>query len=369
MKTNRRNFFRQLTCGTAGLAMFNQNYLYPLPVESRLAGSEISPTQAQKAWMKLGFGMFIHFGINTYYDKEWSDGTLDISAFNPQKLDTDQWCKVAKDAGMRYIVIVTKHHDGFCLWPTKHTEYNVKNTPYKKDIIEKIVNSAKKYGLKTGFYYSLWDEHEPSHFEDENAYVGFMKNQLYELMTQYGDIVELWFDGFWKKQQSGWKNQQGERPCPEEFITSWRYEGAFRWQIDHLYHFVKEQQPDCIVMNNPTSVFKGVPLFPVDAVCAERGVHLGSYKKTWNWLGKEVFMPLQIETTMSTKGNKKFPKGNWFWHEWDHSVASASQINGWLKSAGKLGANLLLNCGPRADGQLRPEDIASLSKMQNPNKK
>lgn len=321
---------------------------------------------AQKAWMDLGFGMFIHFGINTYYDVEWSDGTLDISKFNPGKPDTDQWCRVARDAGMKYIVPITKHHDGFCLWPTKHTKYSVKYTPYKGDLLAEVVNSANKYGLKVGFYYSLWDRNQPLHDQNELAYVDWMKKQFEELLTRYGPIVEFWFDGFWKKQQSGWTKkisddageqvEGGVKLRDEQFVQAWRMEGAYRWQMDHLYRFIKSIQPDCLVMNNATTAYPGVPLHPVDIRSGEKYTKVASDRKVWNWLGKDIYLPLQIETTTSVQGNKQFPSGNWFWHEWDTSVLPAAQLHQYLEVAQRMQANLLLNVGPDPKGKLRPVD-------------
>lgn len=333
----------------------------------------VEPTLAQQKWMALKDGMFIHIGINTYYDTEWSDGTLDPVKFNPTNLDTDQWCRVAKESGMKYIVIVTKHHDGFCNWPSKHTSYSVKATPFKKDILSAVVNSSNKYGLAVGFYYSLWDRHEKSHETDEWQYVDFMKNQLKELLTQYGPIVELWFDGFWKKQQSGWKtkdeilgekveNVAGQRD--EDFIAAWRMEGAYRWQMDHLYQYIKSIQPNCLVMNNATTAYPGVPLHPVDIRSGEKATKMIEDKKVWQFLGKDLYLPMQIETTMSTKGDARFPSGNWFWHEWDHSVASKEQILEWQRIARQIEANLLINVGPMANGKLRPEDEAALLSLK-----
>jgi alpha-L-fucosidase len=216
------------------------------------ATSEVAPNKAQKAWMELGFGMFVHFGINTYYDKEWSDGTLDPYKVNPTELSTDQWCSVAKNAGMKYVVLVTKHHDGFCNWPSKLTDYSIASTPYKKDILAELANSAQKYGLKLGLYYSLWDQHEKSHDLDIRKYVDdFMLPQLEELMTGYGEVVELWFDGFWKYQKNGWtkrnQNLEGEAGKTTrniqrdlDFIQAWRNEGAYWWQMDHVYQTIKK---------------------------------------------------------------------------------------------------------------------------------
>ncbi len=336
----------------------------------------VQPTSTQQAWMNLGFGMFIHFGINTYYDKEWSDGTLDIKAFNPKELDTDQWCATAKAAGMKYIVIVTKHHDGFCLWPTKYTKYSVKYSPYKKDILRKIVDSARKHGLKVGFYYSLWDRNNKLHDTNEAAYFDFMKKQIHELLTNYGEICELWFDGFWRKQQTGWEkpitDDTGEKVMGGEksherdlkFIQAWRNEGAYRWQMDHLYQYIKQLQPNCMVMNNSTTAYPGVPLHPVDVRSGEKYKEYNPNDlKIWNWLGKDMYLPMQIETTMSVRGNAEFPSGNWFWHANDTSAMTASQILQQLEIARKMNANFLLNVGPMANGKLRPQDVKVLSNL------
>ncbi|MFZ4582936.1 MAG: alpha-L-fucosidase [Paludibacter sp.] len=336
----------------------------------------VQPTSAQQAWMDLGFGMFIHFGINTYYDKEWSDGTLSPKAFNPSELDTDQWCKVASQAGMKYIVIVTKHHDGFCMWPTKFTDYSIAKSPYKKDYLAQVVKSARKYGLKVGFYYSLWDRHEKSHDTYEAQYVEFMKNQIRELLTNYGEICEFWFDGFWKKQKTGWEkpitNETGEKVSGSiatadrdlKFMQAWRNEGAYRWQMDHIYQYIKSLQPNCMVMNNSTTAYPGVPLHPVDVRSGEKYKEYNPNDlKIWNWLGKDMYLPMQIETTMSVRGNAQFPSGNWFWHKGDTSVMSKDLIIKYLDIAKKMNANFLLNVGPMANGKLRPEDVETLTNL------
>ena len=333
----------------------------------------IVPTPAQQQWMDLGFGMFIHFGINTYYDKEWSDGTLSPKAFNPKELDTDEWCRVAKEAGMKYVVIVTKHHDGFCMWPTKYTKYSTKASPFKGDYLKMVVKSARKYGLKVGLYYSLWDRNNKLHDTDEVAYVEFMKNQIHELLTNYGEITEFWFDGFWKKQKSGWEkaitDETGEKVTgstasanrDEKFIQAWRNEGAYRWQMDYIYQYIKTLQPNCMVMNNSTTAYPGVPLHPVDVRSGEKYKEYNpNDQKIWKWLGDDIFLPMQIETTMTIKGNSQFPSGNWFWHEGDVSVMPKEQIQRYLDVAGKMKANFLLNVGPMKNGKMRPEDIKVL---------
>lgn len=336
--------------------------------------ADVEPDGAQRKWMDLKFGMFVHFGINTYYDTEWSDGTLDPSKYNPTELDTDQWCRCAKAAGMKYVVLVTKHHDGFCNWPTAYTDYSVKSTPFKRDVVGEFVNSARKYGLEVGFYYSLWDRHEPTHDTDEPAYVDFMMNQLTELLTNYGPIVELWFDGMWKKQATGWKKtpdyvdgsnkDEKVKTDPEEFLKAWRYEGSYRWQIDRVYQEIKRLQPYCLVANNATTEYPGLPLHPVDLRSGEKATKVVEDKKVWNFAGKDRYYPMQIETTMSKKGLVQFKSGSWFWHEWDHTVLSKEEILEYLDIAEKMNANLLLNVGPMANGKLRPEDEEALMNLR-----
>lgn len=378
---NRRDFIKRSALAGTGLALAGHAdaaaFHFGKNVSQSPAGEIMpGPNDMQKAWMDLGFGMFIHFGINTYYDMEWSDGTLDPVKFNPGKLDTGQWCRTAAEAGMKYIVLVTKHHDGFCLWPSKHTRYSVAASPWKGDVVASVANSAAKYGLKLGLYYSLWDRNQKLHDLNEPAYVDWMKLQLTELLTGYGDVTELWFDGFWKKQNHGWtkKNQQieGEAGFTEknhqrdlDFIHAWRMEGAYRWQMDHLYQFIKSLQPGCLVMNNATTAYPGVPLHPVDIRSGEKYTAPNKQDvKVWDWLNGKVYLPLQIETTMSVKGNEQFKSGNWFWHEWDHSVASKDTVLNYLKVAKEMEANLLLNCGPTTDGLLRPVDESVLRSLR-----
>ncbi len=370
MGIDRRKFIQKAGLAGAGMLSFTPgpNHLFPS------FNFKDKPSALQQSWMDLKFGMFIHFGINTYFDKEWSEGTLDPYHVNPVRLDTDQWCRLAKNAGMKYIVIVAKHHDGFCLWPSRFSDYTISRSQYNRDILAALAGSAAKAGLKLGFYYSLWDQHMNMHIQDEWEYIGFIKDQLQELLTNYGPVLEIWFDGFWRRQQSGWTKlpEPGEgedvtleqrRQRDEDFINAWRMEGAYRWQMDHLYNFIKSLQPDCLVMNNSTSSYPGVPLFPVDVRSGERFTDVEQDRKHWQWLGKETFLPLQIETTMSTKGNQRFPAGNWFWHEWDHSVLSAEEIRTYLAKADTIGANLLLNVGPDRKGLIRGEDIKVLSEL------
>lgn len=378
---DRRRFLKQTSLAGTGLLALPA-MAYPGNIFRNFNLSE-QPAEIQKTWMDLKFGLYIHFGINTYYDKEWSDGMLDPYRFDPGLPDTDNWCQTARDAGMKYVVLVAKHHDGFCLWPSRHSDYTVARSQYTRDIIAAITSSAEKFGLKVGLSYSLWDRHMSDFIADDWEFISFIKNQLTELLTNYGPLVELRFDGFWNRQQSGWSTKPeeiaGGNPASgnepetmareeldtrnEEFIYAWRMEGAYRWQMDYLYNYIKSLQPDCIVLNNSGSSYPGVPLFPVDARTGERYTNTDANRQIWPWTGKNVFVPLQIETTMSTQGNQRFPQGNWFWHAWDHSVLTDEEVMALMKNAAALNANLLLNIGPDKRGRLRPEDIRTLSEI------
>ncbi len=160
----------------------------------------VKPTPAQVRWQNAEFGMFVHFGINTFNNREWSDGTKSPKTFNPKRLNTDQWIQVAKNAGVNYMILTCKHHDGFCLWQTETTDYSVKSSPYKQgkgDVVDEFVASCRKFGMKFGFYLSPWDRHEPC-YKDKEAYDKFYAKQLNELLTKYAEhdeLFEIWFDG------------------------------------------------------------------------------------------------------------------------------------------------------------------------------
>jgi len=189
-----------------------------------------TPNTAQRAMIKRAYGMFIHFGINTFNDTEWSDGTLPVSSYNPDHPDPDQWVRVARDAGFRYVLLITKHHDGFCLWDSKYTDYDVASSPVKKDIVKAVSDACKKYGLQFAIYYSLWDRHEPSYKDkDSQKYIDYMLKQLTELYTSYGTICELWLDGGWDRQPDA-------------------------WGLDRIYALVKKYNPLCAVSVNHTIV-------------------------------------------------------------------------------------------------------------------
>ncbi|MGN1194974.1 MAG: alpha-L-fucosidase, partial [Acutalibacteraceae bacterium] len=168
--------------------------------------TSVVPTQKQLDFQKIEYYNFIHFGLNTFTKKEWGSGKVSPSAFGLTDLDTDQWVTALKKTGSKGIIITAKHHDGFCLFPSKFTDYTIASTKYrngKGDIIRQLSESCKKYGMKLGIYLSPWDRHEPTYGTD--AYNDFFVNQLTELCTNYGELFCFWFDGACGEGENGKK--------------------------------------------------------------------------------------------------------------------------------------------------------------------
>ena len=186
------------------------------------------PSKRQLAWHELEFYAFIHFGINTFYDREWGNGQEDPAKFNPTELDTDQWVQAIKSAGMKAILLTCKHHDGFCLWPSAYTEFSIKNSPYKNgqgDIVRELAESCRKHDMKFGVYLSPWDQNSPV-YGDSKKYDDYFINQLTELLTNYGPIFSVWFDG-----------ACGEGPNGKKQVYNW----------ERYYACIRELQPDAVI--------------------------------------------------------------------------------------------------------------------------
>ncbi|MEO8854230.1 MAG: alpha-L-fucosidase, partial [Ginsengibacter sp.] len=178
-----------------------KNYAIILPTDSEseiiFKAANVVPSPRQLRWQKLELTCFFHFGVNTFTGNEWGTGKEDPKIFNPTKLDANQWVKAAKDAGFKQAIITAKHHDGFCLWPSKFTEHSVKNSPWKNgkgDVVKEVADACRKQGMGFGVYLSPWDRNCPF-YGDSKEYNKYFENQLTELLTNYGKVDEVWFDG------------------------------------------------------------------------------------------------------------------------------------------------------------------------------
>jgi alpha-L-fucosidase len=305
--------------------------------------SASSLTEAQSNWMKLGYGMFIHFGPNTLTKAGWGDGKFQPRDVHFPHLDIRQWAQVAAEAGMKYAVLTTKHHDGFCLWPSKHTEYCIKNATTRIDIVGAYADEFRKAGLQVGLYYSLWDRNYPE-YENDKKYAEYMRQQITELLTHYGPIVELWFDGAWDKDFPS--RQWPYDPAWERDPKSGLMHGQ-RWEWKELYQHIHRLQPQCLVVNNSSSDRPGQVRYPpVDLRTVEHFDFIFQ-EKLWeprldpnfeNDASKRVQLPLEYCTSLNP---------DWFWIEGKcYSHPSVETIAGWHRRARSHSANLLLNVGP-----------------------
>lgn len=217
---------------STALARQERNHIALLPSESLDAivqkAATVTPSARQLAWQKLEFVAFIHFGMNTFMDQEWGKGTEDPRVFNPTDLDARQWVQVIKNAGMKLVIVTAKHHDGFCLWPSRYTNHSVKSSPWrggKGDVVGEVARACREMGLKFGVYLSPWDRHEKT-YGDSPTYNKYFLNQLRELLTNYGEVSEVWFDG---------ANGEGANGKKQ----------VYDWQL--YYRLIRELQPEAVI--------------------------------------------------------------------------------------------------------------------------
>jgi len=290
--------------------------------------SDIKPSPQQTAWQDLEFGVIIHFGTNTFLDREWGDGTADPKVFNPSSVDTDQWMKAVKSAGAKYAVLVAKHHDGFTLWPSEQTEYGVKSSPWmngKGNLVRMASDSARVNGLKFGVYLSPWDRHEPK-YKDPKAYDEYYLKQLDELSTNYGNLVEFWLDG---------AGSAGRK-----------------YDFESIINELRTYQPN-------TMVFADVALFQY-ADLRWVGTESGTISyENWNVIDRTGYLrwrPIEADTPLH--------KLHWFWHPNDEStLKSVSELIEVYSNTVGHGGQLMLGIAPDNTGRLPEADVKRLKEF------
>ncbi|WP_263410249.1 alpha-L-fucosidase [Terriglobus tenax] len=290
--------------------------------------TEVKPSPQQTAWQDLEFGVILHFGTNTFLDREWGDGTASPKAFNPSALDTRQWMRAIKASGAKYVVMVAKHHDGFCLWPTGQTDYSIKASPWKDgkgDLVREAAEAARAEGLRFGVYLSPWDRHEPK-YKDNAAYDAYYRAELEELATHYGDLVEFWLDGAGS--------------------------GGHIYDFKKIIETLRTYQPNTIV-------FADTALFEYgDARWA--GDESGRVEyENWNVVDRHGYLrwrPIEVDTPLR--------KLHWFWHPNDEaSLKSVDELmDSYENSVGK-GGQWMMGVAPDDRGLLPDSDVARLKEL------
>ncbi len=314
------------------------------------------PSERQLQWHRMKYYAFIHFGPNTFTDKEWGYGDEPESVFNPMQLDCRQWARVAKEAGMEGIVITAKHHDGFCLWPSQYTEHSVKNSPWKNgngDVIRELREACDEYGLKLGIYLSPWDRNHPAY--GTPAYVDYYRNQLHELLTNYGEIFEVWFDGA----NGGDGYYGGAR-------ENRRIDNTTYYDWEYTRSIVRKLQPNACMFSDGGPDVRWI---------GNEGGHAG--ETNWSTVKNGIFYPgvpnvndqLQSghedgELWIPAEVNTSIRPG-WFYHRSeDDKVKPLSQlIDNWFHSVGMNG-NFILNLPPDKRGLIHEHDAARLLELK-----
>jgi len=306
------------------------------------------PTSYQLAWHQQEFYLFVHFGPNTFTDVEWGDGQEHTDIFNPTDLDCRQWCQIAQASGAKGIIITAKHHDGFCLWPSKFSNHTVAQSSWrngKGDVLKELSDACREYGLHFGVYISPWDRNHPQYGTD--AYNDVFVSMMAEIFDNYGPIWELWWDG-----------ANGEGPNGKTQVYDWK----------RCIAFVRQKSPSTVVFSDVGPDIRWVG--------NEKGI---AGTTNWNTLDIEGFEPgLKAPSTDTLQtgnihGAAWIPaecdvsiRPGWFYHSAeDQKVKSADALFSlYLKSVGR-GSNLLLNVPPDRKGRFHSTDSLSLMSFRN----
>ena len=316
----------------------------------------VVPTANQIQYQKQEMVGFIHFTINTFTGKEWGYGDESPDLFNPTELDVNQWVTVAKNAGMKELILTAKHHDGFCLWPSQYTEHSIKNSPYKNgngDIVRELVDACRTQGLKVGLYLSPWDRNHPDYGTPD--YIKYYRQQLTELLSQYGDISEIWFDG-----ANGGDGYYGgareERRIDRKTYYEW----------DSTFQLVKTLQPDILIFSDAGP--------DIHWIGNEHGYAGETF---WSTIVSDSLVIGGSDSDYLNQGDIRGTswiigqcdvsiRPGWFYHsDQDHQVKTPNRLMDiYYKSVGRNGV-LLLNLPPDQRGLIHENDVAALTGFTN----
>ena len=303
------------------------------------------PTEHQLRWQQMEMYAFIHYSLNTYTDQEWGFGNEDPQLFNPSDLDCRQWARVCKQSGMRGIILTAKHHCGFCLWPSKFTEYSVKNSPWKQgkgDVVRELAEACRDEGLRFAVYLSPWDRNHPDYGHPK--YVTYFRNQMRELLTNYGDIFEVWFDG--ANGGDGWYGGANERRQIDKNYYGW----------PETFRMIRELQPECVIWSDAGGDRGDLRWVGTEAgfigetnwSLVPREGRLGYQQLHYGDENGELWVPGETNTSI---------RPGWFYHTpEDRQVKSLSKLmDTYYKSVGRNSC-LLLNFPIAPNGRIHPVD-------------
>ena len=340
---------------------FEKTVVFPAGADSLTKiemAARVVPTPLQRAWQDRELTAFLHFGMNTFTDREWGDGKESPTLFNPDGLDTDQWVKTLKDAGFKMVILTAKHHDGFCLWPTKTTAHSVANSPWrdgKGDVVADLRRSCDKYGMKLGIYLSPWDRNAPV-YGDSPKYNDLFVAQLTELLSNYGKIDEVWFDGACGEGPNG-KKQEYDWIRYRETMKRLQPEAVLAITGDDVRWVGNEggvgRETEWSVTPLVPNIFKNAKEVNAKLGINEMSAGIGS-RELIARADSVRWWPSEVDVSI---------RPGWFYHasEEPHSLLRLANI--YLSSVGR-NAVLLLNIPPDNHGQISSSDVNRLMELR-----